>query len=222
VSEPVTIGMATELHGYDVEVLRHQNGAVVLDMEECVRVFAPEHAAVLAELVQRAAMPGQGADGEPPATDAPGPLPAVDVTGPFTGIHGATLWLGADHDAVVVAERTLELPEARRFHAALGAEITRREAWKAAHDAEEAADEDGCGDGAPVLCQAHGGEYGPADCDECHRERTTQQGHALYHEQHCRCGHKKGVHAGRDATGRCVLRRCGCGMFEAATEARSE
>lgn len=40
--------------------------------------------------------------------------------------------------------------------------------------------------------------------------------HAIFHDEHCRCGHGKGVHAGRDADGRCVLRRCGCGKFEPA------
>lgn len=36
-------------------------------------------------------------------------------------------------------------------------------------------------------------------------------GHAV-----CRCGHKKNLHAGTDATGRCVKRSCGCGRYIAA------
>jgi hypothetical protein len=43
-----------------------------------------------------------------------------------------------------------------------------------------------------------------------------EMAHRVFHDRHCRCGHKKGVHSGRDADGRCVLRRCGCGQFEDA------
>ena len=39
-------------------------------------------------------------------------------------------------------------------------------------------------------------------------------GEALHRDPFCRCGHKKNLHAGAGATGRCVKRSCGCGRYE--------
>jgi hypothetical protein len=77
------------------------------------------------------------------------------------------------------------------------------------------------GDGVMVTEDPDGGYPGyqvplgaveeePAEsaCDETARK--------VFHGQHCRCGHRKDIHSGPDADGRCVLRRCGCGQFEDA------
>jgi len=39
-------------------------------------------------------------------------------------------------------------------------------------------------------------------------------GEQIYHDPFCRCGHKKGLHSGYEADGRCVNRSCGCGRYE--------
>ncbi len=46
-------------------------------------------------------------------------------------------------------------------------------------------------------------------------------GEALHHDPFCRCGHKKNLHAGADAAGRCVKRSCGCGRYEQAGPANA-
>lgn len=39
-------------------------------------------------------------------------------------------------------------------------------------------------------------------------------GEQIYHDPFCKCGHKKGLHSGHNADGRCVNRSCGCGRYQ--------
>lgn len=47
-------------------------------------------------------------------------------------------------------------------------------------------------------------------------------GEAVFRSPSCECGHKKNLHAGPDATGRCVKRSCGCGRYRQATPGRDD
>jgi len=56
-------------------------------------------------------------------------------------------------------------------------------------------------------------EAGPGDSGAPSPDIAT--GEKIFHAPVCRCGHKKTLHAGHDATGRCANRSCGCGKFNA-------
>lgn len=48
-------------------------------------------------------------------------------------------------------------------------------------------------------------------------EPAPSTGERIFHDPVCKCGHKKGLHAGAAADGRCVKRSCGCGKYARGT-----
>jgi hypothetical protein len=97
-----------------------------------------------------------------------------------------------------------------------------------------------------VLCQRHGGTFGPADCDACAATRQPEPedqaglaaaaavndrgdaGHgtpptvladpAIRLEQPCQCEHARAAHFGDSHRGHCTAPGCGCPAFMAAPE----
>jgi hypothetical protein len=97
-----------------------------------------------------------------------------------------------------------------------------------------------------VLCQRHGGTFGPSDCDACAATRQPEPedqaglaaaaaindrgdaGHgtpptvladpAVRLEQPCQCGHARERHFGDSHRGHCTAPGCGCPAFMAAPE----
>jgi hypothetical protein len=145
--------MANELHvpvgtvpgyGADIEVCRHPDGsaAIWMGFTGASVSVPPESVAALAELIQRAAMPGQ-----PPADTAldPATRPAADdeIVSPSCNyevvddVSGRMVDVGADLGRVEIAGHKVTVAAARELHAGLAASIRHCEWWLAENAPDE-------------------------------------------------------------------------------------